>query len=395
MEVKQLESVVDELGRAFEEHKATNEERIKAEAKGAVDCLVEEKMKRINDDLDKLSEFKKAVEADINRTNKGNGEGVQSPEEKAYGAAFKGYVRKGVEPSEAEFKAMSVGNEQDGGILVPAQMSSRIVEHIFKRSSLRQLCSVESISTDSLDILLDLEELSANWVGEAETRPDTTTPQLGKKKIPVHEMYAQPKATQKILDDSAVNIETWLATKVSDKFARKEQEAFVNGTGVAQPKGFLSYANGTGAEQIESVQSGASGALSADAVFNLFYALKAEYAANSTFLANRDNIRRLRQLKENTTNAYIWQPGLQAGEPNTLAGRPIVSDDFMPNGVVNGTKALAIADWREAYTIVDRVGIRTLRDPFTNKPFIKFYTTRRVGGDVVNFQAIKIMTVGT
>lgn len=393
-DITEVKAAIDGIGKAFNELKATNDSKIKAEAKGAVDVLFEEKMSRINDEIDKLTEFKQAYERDANRTHKGASEGLATKEEKAYKDAFEGYAKKGVIPNQAEFKAMSVGTENEGGILVPNVVSSRIIQHIFDNSPIRQLASVQSINSDGLDIMLDLQELSAAWVGEVQSRPDTNNPTLGKKTIAVHEMYAQPKATQKLLDDASVNIETWLASKVSSKFARTEQQAFVSGNGVNQPRGFLSYASGTGAEQIESVASGASNALSADGVINLLYSLKEEYARNGTFLVGRPIIRALRQLKENTTNAYIWQAGLQLNQPDTLVGRPIASDDFMPKVTTNGTLVMAFADWREAYQIVDRVGIRTLRDPFTDKPFIKFYTTRRVGGDVVNFQAIKRMTAG-
>lgn len=394
-DITEVKAAIEGIGKAFEELKSTNDAKIKAEVKGAVDPLIEEKMKKINDDLDKLSEFKQAYERDIARSYKmANGGEMETPEQKAHSAAFMNYAKKGIEPNQAEFKAMSVGSESDGGILVPRQVSARIVQHIFDRSPIRQLAAVESISSDALEVMLDLQELEANWVSETQARPDTSTPKLGMKTIPVHEMYAQPKATQKLLDDSAVNIETWLATKVADKFARKEQEAFVNGDGAGKPKGVLAYANGTGAEQIGTVPSGGSGVITADGVINLLYALKSEFVTQSTFLMNRAIVRETRKLKENTTNAYIWQPGLQAGEPDRLVGRPVAQDDFMPSVTANGTKVMALAAWREAYQIVDRLGIRTLRDPYTDKPFIKFYTTRRVGGDVVNFQSIKLMVAG-
>lgn len=395
MEITEVKSAIEGMGRAFEEFKAANDAKIKEEVKGSVDPLIEEKMKNINDELDKLSEMKQAMERDAARAYKtANGGEIETPEQKAHSTAFLNYAKKGIEPNQAEFKAMSVGSESDGGILVPRQVSARIVQHIFDRSPIRQLASVESISSDALDVMLDLQELEANWVSESQTRPDTSTPKLGMKTIPVHEIYAQPKATQKLLDDSAVNVETWLATKVSDKFARKEQEAFVNGDGAGKPKGFLAYANGTNAEQIESVVSGGAGVITADGVLNLLYSLKSEFIPQSSFLMNRAIVREVRKLKENTTNAYIWQPGLQAGQPDSLVGRPVAQDDFMPAVTTNGTKVMALAAWREAYQIVDRMGIRTLRDPYTDKPFIKFYTTRRVGGDVVNFQSIKIMVAG-
>jgi len=277
--------------------------------------------------------------------------------------------------------------------------SGRIVQRVFETSPMRAYASVQVISTDALEGLFDLNEASSGWVGETDARAETNTPQIGKWRIPVHELYARPHATQKLLDDASINMEAWLAAKVADKFARDESAAFVNGNGVNRPRGFLTYGAGTTLPgQIEQLPTGASGAFAAapnggDVLVDALYSLKAPYRANAVWAMNRSVLRAVRKLKD-SDGAYLWQPGIQAGQPSAIMGYPVASFEDMPNLGANSL-SIAVADWREAYQIVDRVGIRTLRDPYSSKPYIQFYTTKRVGGDVVNFEAIKLIRFNT
>ena len=387
----EIKTAINDIGKVVEALKATHSAEI-ASIKGEVDVLTTQKMSKMNDTIDELTEFKQKAEAALNRTYKG-GEQGESKEDGEYKAAFNDYMRKGRECPALEQKAMSVGVQADGGFLVTPAMSAEITKVIYESSPLRQLASVQVIGSDSLEIMQDIDELNAGWVSEQGNRPETNTPQLGKRTIPVYELFAQPKATQKLLDDANVNIEQWLASKVAEKFARVEAASFINGNGTDKPHGILGYAAGTVWGQIERVVSGASGGFTTDGLINLFYMLKEDYVSNSSFLMNRQIVRALRLLKD-TTGQYIWQASLQAGQPDALLGRPIYQAKDMPSTLVNGALAIAFGDFAQAYQIVDRVGIQTLRDPFTEKPFVKFYSTKRVGGAVKNFEAFKLLQIG-
>lgn len=432
MDIEDIKKVIDAQGEAFEEFKRTNEALLKAKAEGKAVGDLEAKMAKIDVDMADFSEVKAEFDAamvKLNRPNFGNekGEADADAELKAfnhmrrasrvqgsdkgeashdeyeqYKRAFWQYNRKGnidwLEPEER--KAMSVGTDADGGYLLPSPTVGRIVEKVWDLSPIRQIASVMPISADALEGVNDLDESAYGWVGETTTRADTTTPTVGKYRIEAHEMYAQPKATQKLLDDAAVDIEAWLQGKVANKFARAEGAAFITGSGVSQPRGFTSYtttATGDATRtwgQLEHIKTGVNGDFAAsspaDILFDLIGAFKTPYLQNARWVTRREVIAKIRKFKESTTNAYMWQPGLQPGQPDRLLGYPIVMAQDMP---ALGTASLSVAfgDFAEGYQIVDRMGMRTLRDPYTDKPYVKFYTTRRVGGAVVNFEAIKLL----
>jgi HK97 family phage major capsid protein len=396
MELMEVKTAVDGIAKAVEALRATHTQEI-IKVKGDIDVLTKDKINKMNDSIDALTEFKQKAEIAMSRTYKG-GDGGESKEDGEYKAAFVDYMRKGRECPTLEQKAMSVGVQPDGGFLVTPTMSSQITKIIYESSPLRQLASVQVIGTDSLEFMQDIDELNGGWVSENQARPETNTPQLGKRTINVHEFYAQPKATQKLLDDANVNIEQWLAEKVADKFGRIEAAAFITGDGNGKPHGILGYPNVNQWGAVERIISGVAGGFNADSLMRLLYGLKESYASNSSFLMNRQTVREVRLIKD-TTGQYIWQPGLQAGQPEALLGRPIYQAKDMPTGAtngtfVNGTLAMAFGDFRQAYQIVDRAGIQTLRDPFTEKPFVKFYSTKRVGGGVLNFEAYKLLQIG-
>jgi HK97 family phage major capsid protein len=255
---------------------------------------------------------------------------------------------------------------------------------------MRQLAAVQSISSSQFEQLKRTTRgATGGWVTETGTRAVTTTPKLGKLVIPTHEVYAEPHATQMLLDDSAINIEQWLADEIAEEFGFYENTAFINGTGAGQPRGLLTYAAGTADGQIEQVTSGDANLLTSDGLISLQTALKEPYQVNATWLMNRATVGAIRKLKASGTGDYMWQPGLGQGQPATLLGRPVVMGADMPTVAANALAA-AYGDFRRAYKIVDRMGMRVLRDPFTAKPFIKFYSTKRVGGDVTLFEAVKI-----
>lgn len=312
---------------------------------------------------------------------------------KGWNENFGLYMRRGSEQGPhvltAAFQAaLQVGSDPDGGYLVPTETSKRIIERIYETSPMRQVATIESISSKELELVRDDDEADCGWVGETEARPETGTPQLGVVKIPAHEMYAAPRVTQVMLEDSGINIEGWLARKVGGKFGRTEVSAFYTGTGVNQPKGLLMYDSGTAANQIEQIASGAAADFTFDGLKNLVFALEDGYEGNASFQINRLGVRNISKLKDGE-GRYIWEMSTKVGDPSTLLGYAVRRATDITAPAANALAA-AFGDFREGYTIVDRLGISTLRDPFSAKPNVIFYSRRRVGGAVVNGRAIKL-----
>ncbi len=314
---------------------------------------------------------------------------VSVDEYRAYCKDFVAYLRKDERLLGPErVKALTVGIDPDGGYTVTPVMSNRIIKRLFEMDPIRQLAAVESITTGAIEFMVDFDEAGWGWEGETETGAETATPQLYKKRIPVHVMYAKPKASQTLLEDSGINIENWLADKVSSRFGRGEGAAFVTGNGVGKPRGFLTYGNGVNYGQIQRTNMKAAAALTADGFIAVKYSLIEQYLNRGTWLMNRSTVADTMYLKDGA-GRYIWKPGFQEDAQATILGLPVRMSTSMP-AVAAGILAVAIADWTEAYMIVDRLGVTIQRDPFTAKPMIEFYTRKRVGGDVVNYQAIKL-----
>lgn len=304
-------------------------------------------------------------------------------------------------------KALSVGVEADGGYWVTPEVSDRVIARQFDTSPLRSIANVVTIGTDAIEFPTDSNDIaSGGWVGETEARSETATPEIGMKRIPVHEQFANPRATQKLLDDAAFPVEQWLADKIADKFIRDENAAFVSGNGVSKPRGFLDYgADATTQDDdartwgaLQYVASGnASGFASADpgdALIDLVHKLKPVFRARAVWVMNRATAADIRKFKDGQGN-YLWAAGnVQQSLPERLLGFPVVEAEDMPD-VVADAFPVALGDFMAGYQIVDRQGIRTLRDPFTAKPFVQFYTTKRVGGDVVDFDAVKLFKIAT
>jgi HK97 family phage major capsid protein len=343
---------------------------------------------KINAMLDHYQTRINNLECAIQRPSVGNSEFGQDIEHKN---AFKQYLKKGVDSNLAniERKALSVSSNEDGGYFVTRQMMSGIEKNINHSSVMRNLSSIINISTEGLEIIDDEGRAGAGWTGEVEEVLETESPQIAKRTIHTHEIYAQPKATQKLIDDAAINIEEWLGDKIAQTFGKIENNAFINGTGQNMPRGILTYADGKEWGKIEQVKANN---LDGDALFNLLYALDEEYAAGASFLMHRSTLQAIRSMKSPITGEYLWSPSLASGQPDSLLGLPVYTSNDMPL-MSSGGNIIALADFAESYQIVDRTGIRVLRDPFTEKPFVKFYTTKRVGGDVKNFSAIKLLNI--
>lgn len=438
MELKDIAQTLQEQGEAFNAFKKANDALIQAKAEGKAVADLEAKVKTLSDALDTLSDAKTAIEELQKKANRPQtdseikGAADLAEEVKSFNIMLRAdFQSKGrAAPAEVdakgyteyknaffkvmtgtpldnltsdERKAMSAGSDPDGGYLLPPSTVGRMVSKLYEQSTMRQLATVQTISTDKLEGIVDNDEADAGWVSELGTRSDSDTPQVGKYAIEAHEMYAMPKASQKILDDAATNVEAWLAGKVADKFARVEGTAFTTGTGTGQPRGLFSYTTAATGDDtrawgtFEHVVTGASAdfhTTKADPLQDLLGAFKDQYLQRASWLMRREARTKIRKMKEATSDRYLWEPSLQMGQPDRLLGYPARVDQYVP-AIAANSLSLAFGDIAEAYTIVDRMGIRTLRDPYTAKPYVVFYSTKRTGGGAVNFEAVKFLKFGT
>jgi HK97 family phage major capsid protein len=424
----EAKKLMADIKTAFEEFKAANDKELADLKKGLSDTVQSEKVDRINASISDLQAqladlATKQAAAQIGGGGDGNadevkalasfrrdtGQDVSAEDFRAYGPALNTYMRRGQSTPSAVLAQMSVGADPDGGYTVTPDMSGRIVTRLREISPMRQLADVQTIGTDALEGFNDLGEAGAGWVGETQARPETDTPALGKWSIPVVEMYAEPKTTQKLLDDSQFDIEGWLADKVTDRFLRMEGTGYFTGTTPLQPRGLLTYPTSLDDDDtriwgsFQHINTGVSGGFAApdagtgvspgDVLIDLVYSLDPAYLGNANFVMRRNTVATVRKLKDAEGN-YLWQPDFQARQGGTLVGHGIVTAEAMPAMAANSL-AIAFGDFREAYTIVDRIGIRVLRDPLTSKGFVKFYTTKRTGGGAVNFDAVKFLRFGS
>ncbi len=312
--------------------------------------------------------------------------------------AFAAYLRSGDDDAlrglDLEGKALSTAVAADGGYLVDPQTADRIQSTLSSTASIRAIANVVNVDATSFDVLVDHSELGAGWATEAGAVAETDTPQIERISIPLHELSALPKASQRLLDDSAFDIEGWLAGRIADKFARSEANAFINGDGVDKPTGILTYPTVDDESwawgSLGYVPSGTAGGITrADAIVDLVYALGAEYRANATFVMNSKTAGHVRKLKDND-GRFVWVDGLAVGEPARLMGYRVLISEDMPD-IDTDTMGIAFGDFTAGYTVAERPDLRVLRDPFSAKPHVLFYATKRVGGAVSDFAAIKLL----
>lgn len=389
--------------RTFEAFKSANDHKLREmETRLGADVLTRAQVDRINRALDEHKQRMDELTLSHARPDFSSDSVRHSPYGREHKAGFDLYMRKGVEQGlhELESKALSVGASADGGYLVPDETERQIDRLLSVASPIRAIAGVQKISGNVYKKPFATSAASTGWVGETAARPQTTTPTLAELSFPAMEIYAMPSATQTILDDAAVDTEAWLADEVQIIFAEQESLAFVSGDGVSKPKGFLSYTNVANASwtwgNVGYLATGVSGAFAAsnpsDALVNLIYTLKQGYRANANWVLNRNVQADIRKFKD-ANGLYLWQPSLQAGQPSTLLGYPVTESEDMPSLGTNSF-SIAFGDFKRGYLVVDRLGIRVLRDPYTAKPYVLFYTTKRVGGGVQNFEAIKLLKFG-
>ncbi|MCI5095583.1 MAG: phage major capsid protein [Rhodobacteraceae bacterium] len=315
--------------------------------------------------------------------------------------AFDAYVRTGDDDAmrglDMEAKSMSTAVNSDGGYLVDPKTAEMVNSVLRNAASIRSIASVVHVEATSYDVLIDHTDIGAGWATETDPSTETSTPSIDRITVPLHELSALPKASQRLLDDVAFDIESWLAGRIADKFARAEAAAFINGDGVDKPTGFLTHTavdNDVWAwGNLGYVPSGTAGAVDGDDIVDLVYALGAEYRANGTFVMNSKMAGQIRKLKD-ADGRFLWSDGLASGEPARLMGYPVLIAEDMPDPATDSF-SLAFGDFGAGYTVAERPDLRVLRDPFSAKPHVLFYATKRVGGDVSDFAAIKLLKLGT
>lgn len=411
--LSEIKGQVTEVMKAVEESKAATDENLKKadtltqEKIDKINKFVGEKLEEIQKSQAEMTERNKQLEAALNRAET-EGEDTQLAKDRA--KAFDGFLR-GFKEGKAEFevldarmaeaKDMSTEVNPQGGYLVRPEFGDFIVSRMFETSPIRQIANVETIGSKSLVLIIDDDEAAAGWIGEGGTVSDTDTPDVGELEIVAHKLYAQPKVTTEMLEDPFLDVESWLQRKVAEKFGRLENTAFVAGSGVKQPKGFTSYAawDSAGTYQrnaLEQINSGSASAITADGLISLQNSLIEVYQSNANWVMKRATYGDVMKLKDGD-NRYLFNISLDmnTGLPTAnLLTRPVMFANDMP-GVGSNNLPIAYGDFGVGYTVVDRLGITVLRDPYTAKGFVKYFTTKRTGGGVTNFEAIKLQKVAS
>lgn len=431
--VDQINSAIDKLGRAFEEYKKTNDDRLEALRKGQNVGELTQKLGRIEGDVLKFADLKAAIERDqeyqrerleLLEARHASGTKLAPVDivKKDYRDAFEGWMRsKGQDQSlglkmdqlamkaRTEFKNIVIGTPSAGGYAVPEEISRQIELLELKFSPVRRLVKVVQVGTSDYKELVSLRGASSGWVGESTSRPATDTPTL-REVVPTHgELYAYPQVSEWSLDDIFFNVEDWLTQEVAAEFAQQEGLAVISGNGSSKPTGMLNTAPVTTADFASPLRAAAafqyipsdtdtaspstSPGVTGDSLIDLVYTLNSMYRANGVWVMNSLTTAHVRKIKD-LNGQYLWQPGLQMGQPNSLLGYPVETWEQFPD-IADNAFPVAFGDWKRAYVLADRVGLRITRDNVTNIGHVRFYIRRREGGIVLNNDAVKfIRTLG-
>lgn len=398
----ELTEALGEFMTSFESFKEANDRRLsEIETRAGTDVLTAEKVDRISRALDEQKRVLDSLALKKLRPALGGTPATAQPSE--HKAAFEGYMRSGDERAirTLDTKAMSYGSGPDGGYLVPAEVEAEIGKRLAAISPIRGIATVRQVSSALLKKPFQVTGPATGWVAETGARTQTASSNLAELQFPTMELYAMPAATASLLEDSVVDLDKWIADEVEAAFAEQEGIAFVNGDGVNKPRGLLAYTQVADSSwswgNIGYLATGVSGGLPAsnpsDVLIDLVYALKAGYRQNASWIMNRKVQAAIRKLKDADGN-YLWQPPATAGGRASLMGFPLVEAENMPDAAANAC-AVAFGDFSRGYLVVDRTGVRVLRDPYSAKPYVLFYTTKRVGGGVQDFEAMKLLKFGT
>lgn len=396
MNLTEISEKIDEIGNAWEHFKSVNDEKLRQiEQKGSADCMVMEELNKINNSLNEQKQQLDQLRISASRPSF-EGKNMDFQENLEHKKALNNYLKKGIDAplanieTKADLTTATDSSSAYGGYLLTPNMQRIITGELNDNCFMRQICSVQTISSSALEVIDDTS-FATSWIAETGTVNDSDSTVLNKITVKAHELVAQPKVSQKLLDDASINIEEWLAYQLANQFMQKEEEAFLKGTGDTnnQPTGITNYTS-----DIEIIESSSSvdGGIEAEDIVDLYYSLKEQYVGNASFVMPRTAVSAIRMLKDSTSGAYLWQPALLGGKEDTLMGCPVYQSSNMP-ALVAGSLSVIFGDFK-FYQIVDRNDIRVLRDPYTAKPYVRFYTTKRVGGDVIRKEAFKMLKCG-
>lgn len=385
---------IEKLNRSFEEFKTTNDELMSKTAKGEAVAELKEKTERIEKELDRLDELKKDIE-DVAKKAQRQKSKEENQDVIDHKNAYSKFLIKGHDDNLAELQMkadITTTADASGGYAVPENVDRMIMQIERDANPLRAACNQISVGVSEWKKLVSTNGAASGWVGEEAARPKTNAPQMTQVALSFGEIYANPATTQKGLDEMVTPVEQWLAEEVGYEFADQENAAFTSGSGTDRPKGILSYTLSASPAfgEIKQVTSSASGAFDYDDFIDLESAIKAGYRNNASLMTSRSGVVNLRKLK--VDNKYLWQPSAQLGQPNLLGGYAVLENEDMPTFAA-GANAYVFGDFRRGYTIADVFGTRVMRDPYTNKPHVHFYTTKRLGGGVVDSTALAVSTI--
>lgn len=393
----------DDFMEAFGAFREANDDRLnQLETRSGADAITTQKVDRINEAMDKQRNVIDQILLKSRRPSLDGGH-ISTSAQIEHKNAFENYVRSGSENGLRQFeeKAMSYGSDPDGGYLVPEEMANEIGKRLSEISPIRSIASVRTVSASVYKKPFAISGPAVGWVAETDVRPQTGSSTLAELQFPTMELYAMPAATPTLLEDTAVDLDAWLAEEVDTAFAQQEAAAFVSGDGVNKPRGFLDYTtvdeDSWSWGNLGYVATGTDGDFDAtvpgDALVDTIYALKSGYRQNAKWVMNRKSQAQIRKLKDGDGN-YLWTPPATAGGQAMLMGFGVVESEDMPDIATDAT-SISFGDFQRGYLVVDRTGVRVLRDPYSAKPYVLFYTTKRVGGGVQDFDAIKLIKFGT
>lgn len=397
----EVANAFEDFMRAFESYKETNDERLaQVEQRIGTDVVTTEKMDRISRSMDEQK--RKLDQLMVKGSRPVLGDQSFDFSDNEHKNAFNAYIRRGDEMGLrlVEQKALSQSSDPDGGYLVPDELDQQIGRRLSDLSPIRSISSVRQVTGSVLKKPFSQNGMAVGWVGETDARPQTTTAQLVELQFPTMELYAMPAATSSLLEDSAIDIDTWIMSEVEAAFAEQEGSAFVNGDGVNKPTGFLNAPQVDDASwswgNLGYIATGTDAGFGddpSDRLIDTIYSLKSGYRQNAKFVMNRKTQGTIRQFKDADGN-YMWQPPAAPGQQAMLHGFPVVEAEDMPD-IATDTMSVAFGDFERGYLVVDRQGVSVLRDPYSAKPYVLFYTTKRVGGGVQNYEALKLIKFGT
>lgn len=391
---KDVSEVAQELKGQFAEFQEKNNKRI--DAIEAEKGKLSDQVDTLNGKLSELDELKANLEAELALVKRPDGS-AGTKEVSEHKAAFEQFVRKGKEDglADLERKAMQVGSDPDGGFAVPEELDRNIISMLRDEVVMRQECNVVTVGTTNFKRLINQGGTNSGWVGEVDKRPETKTSKLASIEPVWGEIYGNPAATQTMLDDAFFNVEQFITGELSTEFAEQEEAAYTNGDGVKKPKGLLAYGSDDQVDKdrdwgkLQHLLLKKPTEVTADEIMKLIYTMRKVYRSGAKFMMNNNTLFQVRTLKDTQGN-YLWQPGLQLGQPSALLGYGIAENEQFSDVAADATP-IAFGNFKRCYTILDRIGVRMLRDPYTNKPFVHFYTTKRVGSMMVDSNAVKLL----